>query len=90
MDFFTKLTSDPPSYADVLGYIKAHPWHMLGALAAGTVTYKVLTRPRNLPPGPRGLPLVGAMLQFTGDYQEDLIKLSNDYGDIASFYMADQ
>ena len=90
MDFFTKLTNDPLSSVEVINYVTGHPWMLLSTVTAGLITYKVLSRPRNLPPGPRGLPFIGAMLHFMGDDHADQIKLYKDYGDIASYYMGNQ
>ena len=47
--------------------------------------YQWQKRPKNFPPGPRGLPLIG-VLPFLGKYPErTFVKWSEKYGDVLSF-----
>ena len=54
-----------------------------------TLLVYTLQGPKNVPPGPRGFPLIGAMLQFQNykNLHKDFIILSKKYGDVFSFYM---
>ncbi|XP_022080018.1 cytochrome P450 2J6-like [Acanthaster planci] len=53
----------------------------------------VLRRPRNLPPGPWGWPLLGYLPQLArtkGPIHEALVELSHKYGSVVSFSVANQ
>jgi len=55
------------------------------------LVYKSIKRPDNFPPGPRGLPLVGYIPFFGRLHPEypfkGLMKLAEEYGPVAAFYM---
>lgn len=47
------------------------------------------SKTRNLPPGPKGWPLFGSILQISPtDSHKDLLKLSKQYGDVVALNMA--
>ncbi|XP_038044902.1 cytochrome P450 2U1-like [Patiria miniata] len=52
----------------------------------------LLRRPRNLPPGPTGLPFIGYLpkLALQGDEYKSLALLANTYGDVFSFNLGGQ
>ncbi len=57
-----------------------------------TLLVRKLIGPQNLPPGPRGLPFLGAMLQFRDpkNLHKDFTELSKKYGEVFSLYMGRQ
>ncbi|XP_038073303.1 cytochrome P450 2J6-like isoform X2 [Patiria miniata] len=58
-----------------------------------TILFWVFRRPRNLPPGPRGWPLLGYLPQLAmikGPIHEALGDLSHRYGSLVSFSVANQ
>ena len=70
---------------ELLSVLRDYRWYVLGTAVTGYVLLKVVTRPRNLPPGPRGLPLIGAPWALTKDMHLDAMRLSKQYNsDIVS------
>ncbi|XP_078617693.1 cytochrome P450 1A2-like [Branchiostoma floridae x Branchiostoma japonicum] len=61
----------------------------LAATCVCLLTYLYLQRPRNLPPGPRGWPLVGnmPMVAKSAFLPATLVELSKQYGDVMTIWM---
>ena len=51
------------------------------------VLWSFATRPRNLPPGPKGWPLIGCVGLFYSDIHREFANLGKRYGDVTSMYM---
>jgi hypothetical protein len=52
-----------------------------------------LRRPRNLPPGPVGLPVIGAAYKLSRSWEfhyNDFLRLGKQYGDVFSLYLANK
>ncbi|XP_063960842.1 cytochrome P450 2J4-like [Lytechinus pictus] len=65
----------------------------LVALVAAWLVKHLMTSPKNLPPGPSGLPLLGVFTKFIGMSGDPLPLLSewaDRYGEITSFYFGPQ
>ena len=75
---------------DLYSFLGGHRWHLLGALLLGVLTYKVVKRRRNLPPGPTGLPLLGAIHTMNGNFWDVGMELRRKYGDVVSFYIGSE
>ena len=56
-----------------------------GAVGLALITWMVKRDKKNLPPGPAGLPFLGAMHKVGQKMHEDIEKLRPTYGDIISF-----
>ncbi|XP_038070165.1 cytochrome P450 2J6-like [Patiria miniata] len=91
------ITGDMASTDQVLGRWSAGVRSALVGLAVFLLAWFLmfLRRPRNLPPGPRGWPVLGCLPQMARavliDKQvphEFLSKLSGRYGDVMSLYLA--
>ena len=67
---------------ELLSVLRDYRWYVLGTAVTGYVLLKVVTRPRNLPPGPRGWPIVGSLSEIGDDIHLDGIRLQEKYGDI--------
>jgi len=63
----------------ILPVIKENRWYIAGCVVGGYLVYKLVTRPRNLPPGPRGLPVLGTPWELSDNMQEDGVRLSKKY-----------
>lgn len=50
----------------------------------------LIKRPKNLPPGPTGLPLIGALHLLGERPHETLARMAQKYGPLMSFYMGQQ
>ena len=83
MAILTTLTRDSSYLGEFIPFVIAFKWHLAGALIAVLMAYILFKQPRNLPPGPRGLPFIGAVLYTL----EDALKLKRDYGSVASLYI---
>ena len=70
----------------VLGYAAEKPKAALGLGAAGLAVLYLAQRPRNLPPGPKWLPILGTRFNFTWVMREDYSNLQEQYGDVVSYY----
>ena len=76
------------TFQQVLEYATENPNAALGIGAAGLAVVYLAQRPRNLPPGPKWLPILGTRFNFTWVMQEDYSKLQEQYGDVVSYYQA--
>ena len=54
---------------------------------ASVYIYDWLRTPRNLPPGPRGIPLIGSPHLISENYYLDYTRFGQQYGDVFSFYL---
>ncbi|XP_019642654.1 PREDICTED: cytochrome P450 2U1-like [Branchiostoma belcheri] len=81
MSILLEVVTAAGTYADL-------PTFLL-AVCACLLTYLYLQRPRNLPPGPRGWPLVGnlPMLAKSDFYPATLTELSKQYGDVMTIWI---
>ena len=64
---------------ELLSVLRDYRWYVLGTAVTGYVLLKVVTTPRNLPPGPRGWPLIGSPSELTYDLEQDGVRLSKQY-----------
>ncbi len=73
-------------YSDMLCVAETHKWKIVVCtVVVGYGVVKLLRRPSNLPPGPWGWPIIGALFEVSEDtIHEDLIRLGNKYGEIFS------
>ena len=65
-------------------FIKENRWKLAAGCAVGWAAWRIYNYPRNLPPGPWGLPIVGAVHQIGPKFYEDFTRLGKQYGDIYS------
>ena len=70
-----------------LNLVKEHKWWILGSSVVGYGLMKWLQAPRNLPPGPVGLPFVGAIHQMSEKIHLDYSRLAQKYGDVFCMYI---
>ncbi|XP_014674645.1 PREDICTED: cytochrome P450 2U1-like [Priapulus caudatus] len=56
-------------------------------IVVAAFVWHLLRRPRNLPPGPRGYPLVGSNLSFGDRPDRWLMGIAKQYGPVVSVYM---
>ena len=71
--------------SELSSVLQENRWYVAGVAAAGSVLWWAVRRPRNLPPGPRGWPFLGAVGEVGQDMHEDCVRLGKKYGDIISF-----
>ena len=69
-----------------LSFVREYPWYIAGTAVVGMTLYRVLNRPRGLPPGPWGWPVIGAITELSDQMHEDCVRLGKKYGDVFSFY----
>ncbi|PBK94480.1 cytochrome P450 [Armillaria gallica] len=66
-------------------------WFLTAIVVVAYTTVRYLRSPwRNLPPGPRGLPLIGNLLELRGKQWLTFTELGRKYGDIMYFNLAGQ
>ena len=75
---------------ELLSLARHYRWYVAGSAVLGVVIYKVVTRPRGLPPGPRGWPIIGAIGELSNEFYSDVVRLGDTHGDIFSLYMFGQ
>ena len=61
--------------------------YLIGFFVIGAMTYRLMNWPRNLPPGPIGLPVLGVLWGWTDDLSANMTRLGDIYGDIVSVYI---
>ena len=66
----------------------AELWIGLFTAAVSYWIIRWLRQPRNLPPGPVGLPIIGASYLLTNNLHLDFVKLGKKYGNVFSLYLA--
>ena len=60
---------------------------LIWTVVISVLLWQLLARPRGIPPGPRGLPLIGNAHQLSQAIHKDFMKLGEKYGEIFSFYI---
>ena len=86
MDMQTALDKGLDSLQAVLQVARDHPTATLAIAGSGLALLYWAQQPRNLPPGPISLPLVGLMFKSTGRAYLDQMKLAEKYGNVFSYY----
>ena len=72
-------------------FVTENKWSITAGTIGVYTAYKYLTRPKNLPPGPRGIPVFGAMFNFSSEMHLDVAKFCKQYNsDIISYHMGKQ
>ena len=60
----------------------AYKYHVTGTDLTTRLLLKLLSRPRNLPPGPIGLPVIGAAYKLSSEMHNDFLRMGDKYGDV--------
>ena len=74
-------------YYDVL---REYKYLVITLSIAGIGIVKYLWRPRNIPPGPWGLPIIGSLRDLSNTTHFDYMKMKEKYGDIFSYYIGNK
>ena len=74
----------------MLDPITSSPFALCTILIILYITWRYLSTPRNLPPGPPSLPIVGSIPFIEIPLQKSIEKWRGKYGDIISFYLGKQ
>ena len=59
-----------------------YKYHVTGTALTTWLLLKLLSRPRNLPPGPIGLPVIGAAYKLSSEMHNDFLRMGDKYGDV--------